>query len=208
MILYVARLGVYTVDDLLDRIDKAVEDAKIVVDDEKEAAARPAERNPSRPLPSPADVEKKPSADQKHEQEPIRINCNDIHTIEDLLEKVNEQPGSRKITLENLPDSAGMVKIPKRNSSVNPDLTKQPNAQETSDAPTAPKSILKTSHDPSSSDTSTKTASFQDDQIHLRLDGIHNVSELLDRVDDKVQHLPVLIEGQPQGDKRQGSITT
>ena len=202
-----ARLGVYTVDDLLDRIDEAVENAKIVVDDDKETTARADENNPTKPAPSLADVEKKPIGDHKDEQEPIRINCSDIRTIEDLLEKVNEQPGSRKLTLENLPDNAATVKVQKRNSSVNSVPTQQPNAQETSDAPTAPKSILKTSHDPSSSDTSTKTASFQDDQIHLRLDGVHNVNELLDRVDDKVQHLPVIIDGQPHGDKRQGSIT-
>ena len=218
-ILYSRRLGVHTVDDLLDRIDQAVESANIVVDVGKDTTARTDESNPTKPHASAADVEKKPiaketttakiepNADQKDEQEPIRINCNDIRTIEDLLEKVNEQPGSRKLTLENLPNNAETLTMQKRNSSVNPVVTKQSNVGETTDALTAPKSVLKTSHDPSSSDTSTKTASFQDDQIHLKLDGVHNINELLDRVDDKVQHLPVIIDGGPQENKRQGSIT-
>jgi len=63
---------------------------------------------------------------------------------------------------------------------------------------------LKTSQDPSSLDTSTKTSSFEDDKIHVNIEGVHDLDELLDRLDDAVQHVPVIIDTKHEEEKRQG----
>ncbi|CAF0975991.1 unnamed protein product [Adineta ricciae] len=205
--------GIQTVGDLLDRIDE-------------DNTPRP------RPPPSSADLDKKQpnksegsstekrpaeASDQegKENDEPIRIDYNEIHTIEDLLARVYKQPGSRKVILENAPDDDESVLIEKKTSSTepaNPPTTSNDNDE--SSGP--PKSILKTSQDPSSLDTSTKVSSFQDDQIHVNIEGVQSVNELLDRVDEAVQSVPVVLkktstQGKPESslpDEKQQNETT
>jgi hypothetical protein len=86
--------GVETVDDLLERIDEAIEKAKIVVNSGQE-----------KPANKPADAEKKPD-DKPKGDEPIRVPYGDMHKIEDLLALVNNQPGKRKVVLEGAPAQA------------------------------------------------------------------------------------------------------
>jgi hypothetical protein len=179
------------------------------------------------PTPSPADLEKKYAIAKieddnkkvegdKNEDEPIRINYNDIHKIEDILLQINQQPGHRKVVLEHAPNNSGSATTEKQHTSVSSPLhptgtnendtspTSTTNENDDSSAP--PKSILKTSQDPSSMGTSTKTSSFQNDQIHVNIEGIQSVDDLLDRVDDAVQNVPVIIETKHVEEKRQGLL--
>jgi hypothetical protein len=152
---------------------------------------------------------------KKGEEEPIRIKHNEIYKIEDLLQVLNNASGSRKVVLDDAPDNTDSGTVQKQ---TNPTATTAPQsstfsnekdvsstANNENDDPSAPpKSILKTSQNPSSLDTSTRTSSLQDDQIHVNIEGIASVDELLDRIDDAVQHAPVVIDGKPQSEKRQG----
>lgn len=185
-------LGVATVDDLLDRIDKAIEQAKIIVEGGKGQIALTIDDNPKAPTPTVADLEKKPveeKPDETNPEEPIRFHRGDVHTIEDLLVKVNNQPGSRKVVMEKSSETP-----------TSPSGTTSDNEE----GPTAPKSILKTSQNPSSMETSTKTASFEDDQVHVNVEGVKSVDELLDRIDDTVQQVPVVISPSASEEKKQG----
>jgi hypothetical protein len=144
--------------------------------------------------------------DKKEEDEPIRLNYNEIHNIEDLLRKVDQQPGKRKVVLEDVPGNSSSITVQKQ---ANPPPTTPPTSttsSENDDSSGLRKSILKTSQDPSSLDTSTKTASFQDDQIHVNIEGVQSVDGLLDRIDDAVEEVPVMIDTKSQGEKRQGLL--
>ena len=178
-------LGVATVDDLLDRIDKAIEQAKIIVEGGKGKIALTIDDNPKAPTPTVADLEKKPVEEKPEEtnpEEPIRFNSGDVHTIEDLLVKVNNQPGSRKVVMDK--------------SSETP-LSPSGTMSDNEEGPTVPKSILKTSQNPSSLETSTKTASFEDDQVHVNVEGVKSA-------DDTVQQVPVSISPSTSEEKKQG----
>jgi len=144
--------------------------------------------------------------DKKEEDEPIRLNYNEIHNMEDLLRKVNQQPGKRKVVLEDVPGNSSSITVQKQ---ANPPPTTPPTSttsSENDDSSEPRKSILKTSQDPSSLDTSTKTSSFQDDQIHVNIEGVQSVDGLLDRIDDAVEEVPVMIDTKSQGEKRQGLL--
>jgi len=132
------------------------------------------------------------------------LNYKDLHNIEDILLKINKQPGHRKIILENAPGSSISVTVQKRTSTTAPSTSTISNENNDSSGP--PKSILKTSQDPSSLNTSTKRASFEDDQIHVNIEGIQSLDDLLDRLDDVVQHVPIVIDTKPHGEKRQGLL--
>ena len=178
-------LGVSTVDDLLDRIDKAIEQAKIIVEGGKGNIALTIDDTPKAPAPTVADLEKKPvekEPEDSNPEEPIRFNSGDVHTIEDLLVKVNNQPGSRKVVMEK---SAETPSSPSGTTSDN------------EEGPTVPKSILKTSQNPSSMETSTKTASFEDDQVHVNVEGVKSI-------DDTVQQVPVVTSTGTSEEKKQG----
>ncbi len=97
-------LGVETVDDLLERIDEAIEKAKIVIGNDKDKAA--VSKNAA--APGADNAEKKPAAD-----EPIRINYGEIHKIEDLIAAVNDKPGHQKIVLEGAPGQSNNVSVQK-----------------------------------------------------------------------------------------------
>ncbi|UJR37998.1 hypothetical protein I4U23_030680 [Adineta vaga] len=233
--------GVSTVDDLLDRIDEAIESAKIVIEGDTNKTLFSVQGKSSKPRPSPADLDKKPleksegnetktndqenkKNDREGEGEPLRIDYNEIHRIEDLLDKVYGQPGDRKIVLENAPDNDESVSVekktslpPTRASTANEHLSPPPpptttttaTASNDNDDSSAPlKSILKTSQDPSSLDTSTKVASFQDDQIHVNIEGVQNVDDLLDRIDEAVQNIPIVIETTITQEKQETSPVT
>ena len=231
-ILIFSILGISTVNDLLDRIDEAIERSKIVVESggDKGQIGLKINDKLSPPKPSSADLEKKPlkkaeddqkkEGDQKQEQkkgeeEPIRIKHNEIHKVEDLLQVLNNASGNRKIVLDDAHDNTDSGTAQKQ---INPPPTTAPRSStglhdkdmsstttnENDDPSAPPKSILKTSQNPSSLDTSTRTSSLQDDQIHVNIEGIASVDELLDRIDDAVEHTPVVIDEKPQGEKRQG----
>ncbi len=93
-----------TVDDLLERIDEAIEKAKIVIGNDKDKAA--VSKNAA--APGADNAEKKPAAD-----EPIRINYGEIHKIEDLIAAVNDKPGHQKIVLEGAPGQSNTVSVQK-----------------------------------------------------------------------------------------------
>ena len=223
-------LGIVTVDDLLNRIDETVENSKLIVESGKDnsavniqqiqnppPAANP-QQKPARQTPAPAPAgktEKKPAepgtaansttegekkpAEQTNaqnpavpvevrENDPIRLNYSEIRTIGDILVKVNDQPGNRRILLENAPN---------------------PNTAENKDTPAtavaaAPKSILKSSQDPSSTDTSTKVTALDDNEIHVDLAGVQKLDDLLDRIDEMVANAPVVIETSPREEKKEG----
>ena len=125
--------------------------------------------------------------EDEDEIEPIRINYNDIQSIDDLLSKVNRQPGNRKILFENLPNrSTTIVLQESSNSPRNPPLKSEQSAEilipssrnptQDDDSSSPPKSLLKTSQNPSALDTSTKTSSFHDDQIHVNIENAQGIS--------------------------------
>ncbi|CAF0721617.1 unnamed protein product [Adineta steineri] len=216
--------GVSTVDDLLDRIDEAIEGAKIILEGDKSKTNFNIGGKIDKPRPTPADLERKPlkksedknkvatsESEDENEDEPIRINYNDIHRIEDLLLLIHKQPGNRNVVLENAPDDSVLVqKNTNQTSTVSPSTSKEneippiPTTPNEDDDPLAPqRSILKSSQDPSSSSTSTKTASFDNDQIHVDIEGVQNLDNLLERIDNAVENVPVIIDTKPEGEKRQ-----
>ena len=169
-------LGISTVDDLLERIDDSVENAKIVVNDGKQNAQK---ANP-----------------QSKDDEPIRIVYEEIHCIEDLLAKVNDQPGSRKIVLEGAPDESKTVSLEKSTEDGTQEKTTVSKTSKTSapapQAPNASKEEDSTPDDPNA------------DQIHVNIDNIRSVDDLLDRIDSAVQKVPVVIDNKPQAKKAAG----
>lgn len=150
--------------------------------------------------------EKKEDQKTENDEEPIRLNYNEIHNMEDILRKIDNQNAHRKVVLENAPNNSSSinVKVQSNPSSTAPLTSKISNENDDSSGP--PKSILKTSQDPSSLDTSTKVSSFQDDQIHVNIEGVQSLDDLLDRVDDAVHTVPVIIDSKSQGEKRQGLL--
>ncbi len=38
----------------------------------------------------------------------------------------------------------------------------------------------------------------------MNIEGVQNLNDLLDRIDDAVQHIPVIIDTKSPGEKRQG----
>ncbi|CAF3413056.1 unnamed protein product [Rotaria sp. Silwood1] len=222
--------GINTVNDLLDRIDETVEKAKLVIEGGSGKIGLNINRVPYVPKHSSSDVEKKPKEkieDKKQEEipkkkevrkeepvkdededekQPLRIDYNEIHTIEDLLVKLNNHPGSRKVVLENEPDNADSITIQNPTDRSSTTLLTSIKSDDNDDTSTTIKSVLKTSQDPSSLDTATKISSFQDDQIHVNMGSVQNIGELLDRIDDAVQHAPVIIETKHQEKKRQAPV--
>jgi hypothetical protein len=148
--------GVKTVDDLLERIDEAIEKAKIVVNNGKDPIPvnkneEPKAAAPATPAaaatPAANDAEKKPE-----EEEPIRITYGDIHKIEDLLALVNNQPGHRKVELEGAPGQSTTVDVKQTKNP--PPATASPGAtDEDKDASPTPK----TTENPPSTTTTKKT---------------------------------------------------
>jgi hypothetical protein len=212
--LFYFTLGVSTVDDLLDRIDEAVERSKLVVDGGKGNIGLSIDSTSHPPKAIPADLEKKPlnkaendPNKSENKDEPIRLNYNDIHKIADVLLKIDREPGNRKVVLENAPENTGSGNSQEQTNTYPTAAPTTPTGSvETDDSSGPPKSILKTSQNPSSLATSTRTSSIQDDQIHVNIEGIHNVDDLLDRLDDAVQNAPVVIDTKPSGEKRKGLL--
>ncbi|CAF0916881.1 unnamed protein product [Rotaria sordida] len=225
--------GVSTVDDLLNRIDETVEQAKLVIEGGSGKIGLNIDRVPSAAKLPPSDLEKRPKEEVKDKnikvdkqeetpknkeeqvedkEEPIHIEYNEIHTIGDLLGKVSHEQGNRKVILENEPGNSNSITAekPTNSSSITFPTSKNPNNDDDSDddddTSTATKSILKKSQDPSSLDTTTKTLSFQDDQIHVNLENVQNLADLLDCVDDAVQQVPVVIDTKSQEKKRQAPL--
>jgi len=141
--------GVKTVDDLLERIDEAIEKAKIVVNNGKDPI--PVNKNEGSKAAAPAtsaapagnDAEKKPE-----EEEPIRVTYGDIHKIEDLLALVNNQPGHRKVELEGAPGQSTTVDVKKTTNP--PPATASPGAtDEDKDAPPTSTTTAKKTETPS-----------------------------------------------------------
>ncbi|CAF1009666.1 unnamed protein product [Adineta ricciae] len=232
--------GIQTVDDLLERIDQAIESAQIIVDNgsKKAQGDKPAIGAAN------AEAEKKPAED-----EPIRVKFNEVHNMEDLLGLVNNQPGHRKVVLEDAPGQSNTVSI-KKNSIQSVDDSKDKNAtttvkkEETPSSATkttekkeeTPNSVTKTTEKkeetptsssttkkeetpssstkvettstPTSSETTVKTtdkspqsndaSSPEGDQIHVNIENIRSVDDLLDRVDEAVQKVPVIIDTKPR----------
>lgn len=232
-------LGVQTVDDLLERIDEAVEKAKIIVDDgQKKAATRGKED---------ADNSK------AKEDEPIRISPGDVHNLEDLLALINNQPGHRKVVLEGAPGQSKGVSVraksisaasgappadddEKGDSKTTTKITETPSSTKTAQKTETPSSTtkVKTTETPTSSETTEKTEtptsttkakttetptsatttkkteaahdakSSATDQIHVNIANVQSVDELLDRVDEAVQKVPVVIDFTPHQGKDPG----
>lgn len=214
-------VGVSTVDDLLDRIDEVVKSANIKIEGDTGNTAFAIQDAPPTPRPSKVEreaepVEKpkeegdeKPQSDEKKDDEPIRIDYNEMHTIQDLLRAIHRQPGGRQIVLENAPDDPHSAAAQPNTKDTSPAPKNADESHETpaSDAegpPVPPKSILKTSQDPSSLDTSTKIASLKDDQIHVNIEGVRCMDDLLTRIDEAVQRAPLVIETKPPAQKRTG----
>lgn len=179
--------GVSTVDDLLERIDIAVEKAKIILEEDSEPVHVRIDTKPSNaPMPSVADLEKrsieKPQIDsQDQDDEPIRIDYNEIHKLEDLLLKLENQPGHRQVILENAPQTPETSNAPKQDNPFFGPSSQTSNPSSVNDSDDAPpKSILKTSQDPSSLDTLTKIASFQDDNIHVNIETVQDADDQSD----------------------------
>ena len=180
-------LGVATVDDLLNRIDEGIEQAKIIVEGGKGTAGLTVDDKSKAPTATVADLEKRPA--EKNAEEPIRLKSEELRTVEDLLTKVNDQPGNRKVVLEN----------PRGPNATDKEQNPSPPAAatENDEGSAVPKSILKTSQNPSSLDTSTKVASFEDDQVNVDVEGAGDVD----------QKVPTVTSATASGEKKQGSCS-
>jgi hypothetical protein len=241
-------LGVTTVDDLLERIDDAIESAKIIVDNGQEKPpAKKTEAGQNAPAPGKDNTEKKPE-----EEEPIHIVYGDVHNIEDLLAAINDQPGHRKVVLEGAPGQSSTVSVQKSNNPPPPTASPEPadekedssTTKKTTETPSSATKVEKTetpsskttaktketpsatttekktetpssttkvekTETPSSSTTTAKTtenpppadeaSSSEVDQIHVNIENIRSVDDLLDRIDEAVQKVPVVIDTKPRG---------
>ncbi|CAF4272783.1 unnamed protein product [Rotaria sp. Silwood2] len=174
-------------------------------DEEKKIKVEKQEETPKK-----EDNRKKKQVEDKEEEdddddddEPIRIDYNEVHTIEDLLLKVDNKRGSRKVVLENESDDSNSITVKKSTDQSSTILPTSTTSNDNDDKSTPMKSILKTSQDPSSLDITTKISSFQDDQIHVNLQSVQNIGDLLDSIDDAVQHTPIIIHAKRQEKKRQ-----
>jgi len=287
-------LGVETVDDLLERIDQAIESAKIVVGNDKDKAAVSKNEGKNAAAPGADNAEKKPTDD-----EPIRIKYGDIHKIEDLIAAVNNKPGHRKVLLEGAPEQSSTVSVKKsgspppdaasppggnnenKDSSTTAKTTETPSSTKTEEKTETPNSTTKakttetpsstekeektetpdsttkakttetpsstkteektetpdsktkakTTETPSSTKTEEKTetpsskttttakttknpppsndtSESEVDQIHVNIENITSVNDLLDRIDEAVQKVPVVIDTKPRGDKNQDDPKT
>lgn len=160
-------VGLRTVDDLFDRIDEAIEHG---------SSARTTIKSTNLDKATLSD-------DDDDDEEPIQIDYNQIHSIDDILSKINQQPGNRRVIIKNAPDRPTIIPLEEQTISPSTSDDSQlkpllPSTRSTqSDDPSVPpKSILKTSQNPSSLDTSTRISSFQDEQIHVNIEnptGIH-----------------------------------
>lgn len=136
---------------------------------------------------SKKDVSKTDSSstnEQSKADEPIRIVYGDIHCIEDLLDQLNDQPGDRKVVLEGAPDQSSTVSLKKS--------TSHPDEEKTTVTSTK-------------KETTSTPEDTTDDQIHVNIDDIRSVDDLLNRVDEAVQHTPVVIDIKPQASKPSGT---
>ncbi len=225
-----------TVDDLLERIDSAVEKAKIVVNDGKDKPSLNKNDEQNAAAPSANNAAKKPEGD-----EPIRIVYSDIHKIEDLIAAVNNQPGHRPVVLEGAPGQSSSVSVQKsdnpppaaatnesKDASTTVKTTETPSSKTTAEKTETPSSTtiaktketpdstttVKKTETPSSSTTTAKTtenppssndpSSPQVDQIHVNIENVQSVDDLLDRIDEAVQKAPVVIDLAPRGNKNPG----
>ncbi len=233
--------GVTTVDDLLERIDEAIEKSKIVVNDGKTKVAP--NQNEGQNASGPG---AKISQAKAEEEEPIRIAYGDVHKIEDLLGLVNDQPGHRRVVLEGAPGTSSTGSIKKtsnpppagaaptgndeKQGSTTTKTTETPSGTETAkkiktpsativakttETPSSTTTVQKTETPPSSTTTKAKTtgnppppsndaSSSHTNQIHVNIENVQSVDELLDRIDEAVQKVPVVIDFHPPGDKNQG----
>ena len=225
-------IGIVTVDDLLDRIDETVENSKVIIgngnaaavgNDQQKTPQPPATNSETKttvtntetnappsnttekttvkstdtkaPVPNaesgsvePTNTKSSSEIDTKNENEPIRLNYSEIQKIGDILEKINDQPGNRRVLLENAPDTKSTT--------------------EKKDTAAAPKSILKSSQDPSSAETSTKVSEVDDNEILVDVAGVQKLDDLLDRIDETVEKLPVAIETSPNEAKKEGQLNS
>jgi hypothetical protein len=239
--------GVETVDDLLERIDDAIERAKIVVNNGKEKGALNKGEGENTP-----DAASGSGDSKEKEDEPIRIQFGDMHRIEDLIAAVNGQPGGRKVVLEGAPDELNTVSMKKTGNpssaaaggSKTTTIEKKDNPPSAADGGSKTTTIEKKDNPPSAADgggSKTTTIEKKDnqppaaaaggstkatvekkdssatvkieenapsspevDQIHVNIENVESVDDLLDRIDDAVQKVPVIIDTKPRGDKKKG----
>ncbi|CAF3394260.1 unnamed protein product [Rotaria socialis] len=180
--------GVETVDDLLERIDEAVENAKVVVDTRKNKSASNGKKEETS---NTNDIEKKTEVET--EKEPIHITYNDVHQLKDLLALVNNQPGHRKVVLEGVPKKTNVITLTKTDNSSTakfPETTKN----EPEDVSTKEKSVENGS-------CSVDKSSSKSDLIHINIENIENVNDLLNRIDDAVENIRVVIDTESPTDK-------
>ncbi|CAF2109312.1 unnamed protein product [Rotaria magnacalcarata] len=180
--------GVETVDDLLERVDEAVEKAKVVVDTRKNKSASNEKKEET---PNTNDIEKKTEVDK--EKEPIHIVYNDVHQLKDLLVLVNNQPGHRKVVLEGVPKESNVttLKITDNSSSAKSHETIK---NEPEGVSTKEKSAEKGS-------CSADKSSSKSDLIHVNIENIESVNDLLNRIDDAVENIRVVIDTESPTDK-------
>ncbi|CAF2511678.1 unnamed protein product [Rotaria sp. Silwood2] len=188
--------GVETVDDLLERIDEAIEKANVVVTSSKDKNVSDKKERQNVSGRTANNTGKKTEV-KAAEEEPVRIPYGDVHQLKDILALVNDQPGHRKVVLEGAPKQSSSATIKKSNNS--PSATTSPvTTNEQKDLSTKEKP---TENQPSSNDTSSSKA----DQIHINIDNIQCVDNLLDRVDDAIQNVPVVIDVESHIDKAPSS---
>ena len=214
--------GVSTVNDVLNRINEAVERSQIVTEDDNGKINPSIYRTFSLLKFSPADMEKMTKIHSNNEnsqlenntnngeecknedEEPLRLNCSKMHNIEDFLLKLNNQAGNRKVIFENELDSSESAPVEKltRFSAIISSSPIIPN--ESDDSSISAKNILKTCQNPSFIDTTTKITSFQNDLIHVNVESVQNANGLLSRIDHVGQRLPSSMNRKIQEKKRQG----
>lgn len=124
---------------------------------------------------------------QNPQEGPIHVIYNDIHQLKDLLVLINDQPGHRKVILEGVPKQSNVITFQKPNEPTSAETKSESKDSPANTAPNADAS--------SSSET---------DQIHLNIENVNSVDDLLDRLDEAVQNVPVEIDLETSVEKTPG----
>ncbi|CAF4460170.1 unnamed protein product [Rotaria socialis] len=174
--------GISTVDDVLKRLDEAIEEADIDTDDDKGKMTLCIETGPAaskfsasiakKKRLAPGKIEKiiRNSDEDEEDENSIIIDHHKIHTIEDLLRKLDNQAGNRRVVLKNESDNSDSidVKTPRNSSSID---SLRPTVANKSDSA-------------SSVETTAKSSTLHNDQIDVN---VQSDVDHLDRKSDVVQ---------------------
>ncbi|CAF1123793.1 unnamed protein product [Rotaria magnacalcarata] len=198
---HISFLNIYTVDDVFERLDEAIEEADIDIDGDKGKMTLHIETGPAASKFSTSTAKKKrlspgkkeekiirnsdSDSDSDEDENPIIIDHHKIHTVEDLLLKLDNQARNRRVVLKNESHSSDSidVKKPTNPSSIDSLLS----------------TVANKSDNVSSAEIAVKSSTVHDDQINVNVEsGVDH----LDRKNGVVQPAPMVIDKKKQERKK------